>query len=567
MKKVILLFWFMPYLALSQISQPKPGDVIISEIMADPLPLVLLPPQEYFEISNRSDLKIILTGWKLISGDNKTTSFPVSEIDPGGYAVVCSAADTGSFSRYGKVIGLKSFPVLTDGGKLLILTDTRGSMIHCVEYSSEWYGDPLKSGGGWSLEMIDTDYPFFAEGNWKASQSASGGTPGKANSVTSSNPDLLFTGIINVFPSDSNHLEISISEPVMDPDKLAGMINISGEKIRSAEMKDLTGREFSVMPQVPFIKGITYSFDLSQDITDFAGNRPEQSEFEFGLPEVPLKNDIVFNELLFNPLPGDADYIELYNKSRKPVDASWLCISAKDDATGKTSGIVPVSEKKVLIMPGTYYAFTADRSATINRYYSGDRKKIFETGSLPSMPDDGGHLILMGRQLEVYDEVKYDEDMHFSLLSESEGVSLEKVNPGAASPDRSNWHSSSAISGWGTPGAANSVYSALPATDDRLQFSSSRITPDNDGIDDVLTLKLNLEGTGNVVSVMIFDENGRLVRKLAENLLSGPESFISWDGTDANGSLLPAGIYIFLVTLFNDTGKTDRWKRVCTVIR
>jgi hypothetical protein len=567
MKKVILFFWLMPYLAFAQDFHVKPGDVVISEIMADPLPSVLLPDQEYLEIFNRSDILISLEGWKLISGGNKTTLFPESEICPGGFVILCSVSDTGLFSGYGKVIGLRSFPILTDGGKSLILTDSRGIMIHYVEYSSSWYGDPLRSDGGWSLEMIDTGSPFYAEGNWKASLSPVGGTPGRENSVSSSNPDLAFSGVVNVFPSDSNHLEILFSEPVRDPEKIAGMVSLSGKKISSAEMKDQAGMEFIIVPDVPFIKGRVYSFKISQDITDYAGNRPEIMEIEFGLPEIPVKDDIVFNELLFNPIPGDADYIELFNNSQKPIDASWLCISAKDDATGKISGSVPVSEKNILIMPGKYYAFTTDRLATVNRYYAGDKNKIFEAGTLPSMPDDGGHLILMGRQLSVCDEVSYDEDMHFSLISEAEGISLEKTNPRGSSPDRNNWHSASGSSGWGTPGTVNSVYSELPATDNRLQFSSTRITPDNNGTEDVLTIKLNLAGTGSVLTVTIFDENGTPVRKLTQNLLSAPETYLSWDGTDDTGTLLPAGIYIFLVTLFNDTGKTEKWKRVCTVIR
>jgi hypothetical protein len=567
MEKVILLFWLMSYMALPLNSQVKPGDLIISEIMADPLPRVLLPDQEYLEIFNRSVNLISLAGWKLISADNKVAYFPLSEISPGEYAILCPIADTGLFSGYGKVIGIKSFPAMTDGGKSLIIADSKGTMIHCVEYSSSWYGDALRSDGGWSLEMIDTGFPFFAEGNWRASVSSSGGTPCRPNSVSSSNPDLLFTGISNVFPTDSLHLAVSFSEPVMNPSLIGEMVTLLGGITGSAVMNDLRGIEFRIVPQVPFVKGRVYSVKITGDLTDHAGNKPQNSEFRFGLPEIPGKDDIVFNELLFDPLPGDADYIELYNNSKKPVDASWLYLASKSDATGKTSGIIPVSEENILIMPGMYHAITTDKFATVSRYNAGNSNRIFEEGSLPSMPDEEGHLILMGRQLEVYDEVKYNRDMHFSLLSEAEGVSLEKINPQSCSLEGSNWHSASGSSGWGTPGASNSVYSPLPATDKRLQISSTRITPDNDGIDDVLTIKLSLNGTGNVVSVLIFDENGTLVRKLTENLLAGPETFLSWDGTDETGSLLPRGIYVFLVTLFNDKGNTARWKRVCTVIR
>jgi hypothetical protein len=66
---------------------------------------------------------------------------------------------------------------------------------------------------------------------------------------------------------------------------------------------------------------------------------------------------------------------------------------------------------------------------------------------------------------------------------------------------------------------------------------------------------------------MAFDESGNYVRKIATNLFAGAEASLIWDGTADNGSLVKTGIYIILITLYDDTGKTARWKKVCTVIR
>jgi flagellar hook assembly protein FlgD len=78
---------------------------------------------------------------------------------------------------------------------------------------------------------------------------------------------------------------------------------------------------------------------------------------------------------------------------------------------------------------------------------------------------------------------------------------------------------------------------------------------------------MNLKGNGNVVSVMVYDETGNFVRKLTSNLFAGAEASVVWDGTADDGSLLKTGIYIFLITLYDDTGKTEQWKKVCTVAR
>jgi hypothetical protein len=158
------------------------GDVIISEIMADPLPQVSLPAREYIEITNRTEYPFNIKNWKL-STESQSTLFPESIINPSDIIIICSVQDTLQFQKFGRVLGLKQFPSLTDEGKLLYLSDSTGTFIHGIEYSSAWYRDDLKSQGGWSLEMIDTRFPFYFKDNWKASESRNGGTPGKVNSV------------------------------------------------------------------------------------------------------------------------------------------------------------------------------------------------------------------------------------------------------------------------------------------------------------------------------------------------------------------------------------------------
>ena len=65
----------------------------------------------------------------------------------------------------------------------------------------------------------------------------------------------------------------------------------------------------------------------------------------------------------------------------------------------------------------------------------------------------------------------------------------------------------------------------------------------------------------------IFDETGSYVRKLMENFFAGPEATVIWDGTADDGTLAGSGIYIILIDLYNDKGKTKSWKKVCAVIR
>lgn len=542
------------------------GDVIISEIMADPLPVVALPGKEYLEIYNRTEFSFNLKNWDLEVEDQKTR-FQATTLQPHDYLIFCAAGDTSLFKNFGKTAGLKSFPILADAGRIIALTDTAGNLIHGIEYNSLWYRDALKSGGGWSLEMIDTDFPFFTFGNWEASLSKKGGTPGIRNSASNHNPDISFYGIQNVFPTDSITVSVKFSETVTGLRERISDISMDENRVTTISPSDALYRRFNIRLDEPLVGRKVYSLIMPVDLRDFAGNLIMRNIYRFGLNESAAKKDIVFNELLFNPFPDEPDYIEFYNCSGKVIDASKLYLASINQETGDTSEIKPVSDEGRCIIPGSYYAMTTEYDKVISRYFTSDPESVFSTGALPSMPDDKGHLLLLNREMELIDEVIYNEDMHYSLLAGREGVSLEKIRTDLPSDESSSWHSASESSGWGTPGRENSVYSPQSPSDDRILFSSGKISPDNDGYEDVLIIDIDPSGLGNVVSVTVFDETGNYIRKLAENLFAGSRASVTWDGTAEDGSLVNTGIYVFLIELYNDKGKTKSWKKVCTVIR
>ena len=547
-------------------SSAKTGDIVISEIMADPLPAVSLPEKEYIEIYNRTGSSFDIGNWKLHTGE-RTASFPQTGIGPGEYLILCSQADTAIFCKYGRVAGLKSFPALPSGGTSVYITDGMGLMIHGLQYSSDWYNNKLKDSGGWSLEMIDTDYPFFETGNWEASSSKQGGTPGKVNSASRFNPDPAFYGIENVFPEDSITIKLEFSESVPDLADSGNLVSLGEEKISTIISADPLMRRFMIETNEMLRQRTIYELSIAGSLTDFSGNIITRATFRFGVPEKAERGDISFNELLFNPFPHEPDYLELYNCSEKTIDASQLYLVSINTSSGDTSDIRHVSDEQRCIIPGSFYAVTPDPEKVMSRYSSADPESLFRTSSLPSMPDDKGHLLLLNREMDLIDEISYSEKMHYSLLSDNEGVSLEKIRPCVASDESMNWHSASESAGWGTPGAENSGFSSGSASADQVIFSSGRISPDNDGYEDLLVIDFRLEGIGNVISVDIFDETGLYVRKITENYLAGAEASLVWDATADDASLVNTGIYIVLIRLYNDKGKIRTWKKVCTVIR
>ncbi len=186
-------------------------------------------------------------------------------------------------------------------------------------------------------------------------------------------------------------------------------------------------RTFTIVPAAPLQRGTTYTLTIDAEVSDFAGNMMKEVILDLEFPRRQREADILFNELLFNPLQEESDYIEFYNCSDKILDASGLLLVSVDDEIMDTSSVYVLSAEGQCILPGDYYVVTDDRKHILENFPSSNSDHIFEVPSLPSMPDDRGHLILYNRELEKIDEVFYNEKMHFSLLESNEGISLEKI--------------------------------------------------------------------------------------------------------------------------------------------
>ncbi|MCS7075043.1 MAG: lamin tail domain-containing protein, partial [Bacteroidia bacterium] len=151
------------------------GDVIITELLPDPDPVVGLPNQEFVEIHNRSSNLISLNGW--IFSDGSTNAVLGNRLlAPGEYLILTANANVSLYQSFGSVLGLSSLPSLNNSGDNLKLFDNNGTIIDSVNYSITWYQDPNKDDGGWTLERIGITTACTGAANWRASVHPSGGT-------------------------------------------------------------------------------------------------------------------------------------------------------------------------------------------------------------------------------------------------------------------------------------------------------------------------------------------------------------------------------------------------------
>jgi gliding motility-associated-like protein len=161
----------------------------------------------------------------------------------------------------------------------------------------------------------------------------------------------------------------------------------------------------------------------------------------------------------------------------------------------------------------------------------------------------------------IIDEFTYSENMHFQLLDNETGVSLERINFDKPTQDVNNWHSASEYVGFATPAYKNSQYSeGVNSGEKPVVVEPYMFSPNNDGIEDFANINYKFEKPGYVATIIVFDAKGRLVKQLANNLLLSTEGTIIWDGLYDNNNLAPAGTYLIYFKIFDLDGNISEYK-------
>ncbi len=240
---------------------------------------------------------------------------------------------------------------------------------------------------------------------------------------------------------------------------------------------------------------------------------------------------------------------------------------SKSNNLGIPERLIQLSDKKRPFFPGDYLVFTADKEWLLEYYQIPNKRAVIELNTLPDFVKNNGTVFLTDVHGQIIDCFSYNTDMHFPLLSQTRGVSLERIDAYISALDKNNWHSASSLSNYATPGMKNSQEKTKQNSNQEFGFiiSPEIFTPNQDGIDDLLIINYNFPETGNCCTITIYDRAGQPVRHLANNEMAGPEGFFTWDGTNDNGSICPPGIYILLIRSFNLKGKVTELKKIAVL--
>jgi hypothetical protein len=543
-------------------------DVLITEIFADPNPSVGMPQNEFIEVQNVSSAPIDLKDWKFGDGNSLSTITVGSLLQPDSIAIICTNSAIINFTPLGKTIGVANFPSLDNDADLIFLRSKEGVTIHAVSYNKSWYKNDLKSNGGWSLEMIDTKNPCAGITNWSASIEATGGTPGRKNSIAGKNEDLVAPVLLRTYAIDSITIVTVFDEPI---DSLTA-------SIRTNYMLDHdNANPLLAVPVGPIFNEVILKFSHAlndrtvyrltvSDITDCKGTRTNMQTVKTGLASIADESDIIINEILFNPKADGYDYFELYNKSKRIIDLQHLH-AANKNATGSLNNLTKLSDISYLIFPEQFVVFTSNKRWLRQAFVVKEDNNVLELPSLPSLPDDNGTLVIVNMQGKIIEELRYDSKWHFALIENKEGISLERIDYSMPAQHKDNWTSAASTAGYGTPGYQNSQFKADIQMQGTITAETEIFSPDNDGFNDFVTISYQMTAPAFVANVTIFDASGRPVRYLVKNSTLGLQGSFRWDGLDDNFQRLPVGIYIVFTEIFNLRGKTKKFKNVVTLAR
>jgi hypothetical protein len=436
-------------------TEQKYGDVLINEIMADPDPVVGLPNHEYIELYNKTAFPIDITNWTIQHGSTNRI-IPNGVIPADSFIVLCNSAAFAELQAFGNVISVPSLSAsaLTNGGTTLTLFNENNEIIHAVNYSDTWYGDASKINGGWSLELIDPNFPCLQKDNWSASTHPSGGTPGRKNSIYASKPDITAPSILSIC-RNNNTLEINFSETL-------DASSASSENFYSVD--NGIGNPNSVTYNFPFNNVFTLTFDssfnentsynltINSDLSDCAGNKIGANNSinisTFGAEEF----DVVINEIMANESPSVGlptfEYIEIFNRKNYPISLQGWQLSV--GTAVRNFPCTTIDANGYLILTN------ANNVANFNSF-----GKVAGVVSFPSLTNSGGTISIIDNNGKIISSVSYEDTWYKNSAKINGGWSLEQIDPNNPCEGFDNWIASVSSIG-GTPGAINSVNANNP---------------------------------------------------------------------------------------------------------
>lgn len=538
-----------PYFAI-------PNDIVINEIMVKPTTILGLPDKQYIELKNSTANIIRLKDYtinNLLLNDGY--------LQANSYVIICAVTDTNLFAIFGNTIGLQNWISLTNDGNVS-LRSSDNILIDSIVYTDTTYHNSTKQLGGWSLELMTDNYQGSCNKDlfWTASNDANGGTPGKVNSINYPTA-IAFHATYTVL--NSSTIEINYTYP-MDSNEVKNINNYvlnNGISIQSIQLLDIYASKVlltfnsNMQPNIPY-ELIVKDFSACLNYMHLADT------FDIAITEIPQANEVIINEILFQPNANGVQFVEIYNNTNKLFKLKDVKIIQADIVSQLDVQVADLSLRRGYILPYDYLVLTKNKNSVVSEYNNGVLSKMVDM-ALPEYSEHEDICVLKNSNDEVLDKLHYNVDWHFPLLNTTRGVSLERNSFADLTQRKSSWHSAAQDVGYATPGYLNSedAYSLLSD----VHIIPEVFSPDGDGYDDEAKITYSFDEPGSVVNVYLYTADGRLANHLVKDEAIAREGAFIWNGDDENGNKNDIGIYFLIFERKNPDGKKILYKRKCVL--
>lgn len=367
--------------------------------------------------------------------------------------------------------------------------------------------------------------------------------------------DLTPPKVIEAIPLSNKVLDVTFSEPVVGSDAMNtanyAVNNGIGNPISAVKVGSLGNHiqlEFSGEFDASKMYQLTVTgvFDLNENVI-----MGQSIDFLFaGQAEL---GDLFLSEILFDPYTDGEDFVEIYNGSNKNIDLMGLTI--RNDQKDESQEIV----NSVIVPAGVYIALTEDVDFLLQEYKP-ESEAMIESQNLPAFNNDEGNVMLINASGIVLDSFNYNENQHFQLIDDTEGVSLERVSFEVETNNDRNWQSAAKNVRFATPGYKNSNSVPSVSGEENFEISNESFSPNQDGEDDQMILTYNLEKSGYLANINVYDSAGFKIKELSNNELLGVQGIITWDGTNNENQISDLGIYIIVGNVFHPDGDKMHFK-------
>jgi hypothetical protein len=537
----------------------SPGTIVVNEIMYAPR----AGEPEWVEILNAGASTVKIVGWTISDASGARSSpFPAIVVPAGGTAVVTRNLQLFTLARGEprcEAVALGSMPSLNNGGDAVIVRTMGGVAIDSVSYTPSWGG-----AAGKSLERRNPRSPPDGEG-WGECADSSGATPCAVNSIA-------------VLPVD---VSLSLRAGYRIPHGAVALldailINSGSEPVHDIEVRWFIDADLDVVPDEgeeiasyreagPLVPG-----DSLVVTAEWTGVRPGVHQLivraDVGGDGRPGNNlaratvivgqvpgAVVINEIMYQPLSGESEYIELAAVDIPLEIDTWaLQLGLRDDGNPQKSIALKGAGGARL-----KYIVVASDSSILARFGrlsdpSGEAR-VLVSGSALGLSNSGETIRLVDPSGGTVDSVSYRPDWHAPAFTDVSGRSLEKIHPRLNGAARKSWSTSVAPEG-GTPGMQNSIVAPVGRYGLALHAAPNPFSPDGDGQEDHTVVSYRLAADAGYTTIRIFDVSGRLIRTLMERERGGYEGETVWDGRDDLSRRVRMGMYILHLEAFDGSG-------------